>query len=363
MLERRETLSPSRSLVNLHAAKEASSANNRRYSTGSEQYAPSENFLQRALERARETLSSPPPPKPFSPKADQLYSTRQRRNIDVSKSILQSRAKGLPTSLKPDEEAQVKTILSKQGVVSKCLREQVAAKDVKRLKPGDWLNDEIMNFWGAMLMERSEEMKENSTAGATEAGDVNGAKINGSSDGNRSNGVKSKEEEKILNVHFFSTFFFSKVVSPGYEMSRLAKWTKRFDIFSKDIVLIPVNHANSHWTAAAINFRKKRIESYDSMNMNRSEVCKYLREYLNKESLDKKGKPFDFTGWVDYQALDAPQQYNGFDCGIFTCQFLEYLSRGKESPFNFTQKDMPYIRKRMIWEIGNAKFMPHDEDS
>lgn len=250
------------------------------------------------------TSPSPPPPKPFSPKADQLYSTRQRRNIDVSKSILQSRAKGLPTSLKPDEEAQVKAILSKQGVVSKCLREQVAAKDVKRLKPGDWLNDEIMNFWGAMLMERSEEMKENSTAGATEAGDVNGAKINGSSDGNRSNGVKSKEEEKILNVHFFSTFFFSKVVSPGYEMSRLAKWTKRvrlpylslivifptdqrmyclllyctqFDIFSKDIVLIPVNHANSHWTAAAINFRKKRIESYDSMNMNRSEVCKVRR--------------------------------------------------------------------------------------
>ncbi|EIM92773.1 cysteine proteinase [Stereum hirsutum FP-91666 SS1] len=284
------------------------------------------------------TSPSPAPPKPFSPKADQLYSTRQRRNLDVSKSILQSRAKGLPTSLKPAEEAQVKAILSKQDVVSKCLREQVAAKDVKRLKPGDWLNDEIMNFWGAMILERSEAMKENSTAGATE------------------------EEGKILNVHYFSTFFFTKLVHPGYEKSRLAKWTKRFDIFSKDIVLIPVNHANSHWTAAAINFRKKRIESYDSMNMNRSEVFKYLREYLNKESLDKKNKPFDFTGWEDYQALDAPQQFNGFDCGIFTCQFLEYLSRGKEIPFNFTQKDMPYIRKRMIWEIGNAKFMPHDED-
>lgn len=250
------------------------------------------------------TSPSPAPPKPFSPKADQLYSTRQRRNLDVSKSILQSRAKGLPTSLKPAEEAQVKAILSKQDVVSKCLREQVAAKDVKRLKPGDWLNDEIMNFWGAMILERSEAMKENSTAGATEVGDVNGMKINGSSDGNRSNGVKGKEEGKILNVHYFSTFFFTKLVHPGYEKSRLAKWTKRvrlpyysfivmfltnqrmdcsllyctqFDIFSKDIVLIPVNHANSHWTAAAINFRKKRIESYDSMNMNRSEVFKVRR--------------------------------------------------------------------------------------
>lgn len=40
------------------------------------------------------------------------------------------------------------------------------------------------------------------------------------------------------------------------------------------MVLIPVNHNNMHWTAAAINFRRKRIESYDSMNMNRQLVFK-----------------------------------------------------------------------------------------
>jgi sentrin-specific protease 1 len=38
-------------------------------------------------------------------------------------------------------------------------------------------------------------------------------------------------------------------------------------LFSKDIVLIPVNHNNIHWAAAAINFRLKRIEYYDSMHM------------------------------------------------------------------------------------------------
>ena len=50
----------------------------------------------------------------------------------------------------------------------------------------------------------------------------------------------------------------------------------------------------------------------------------------------------------------TPQQENGFDCGVFTCQFMETLSRGEEF-FNFTQKDMPYFRRRMIWEIGNTK--------
>lgn len=46
------------------------------------------------------------------------------------------------------------------------------------------------------------------------------------------------------------------------------------DIFSKDVILIPVNHNNAHWTAAAINFRRKRIESYDSMGMERGQVFK-----------------------------------------------------------------------------------------
>lgn len=91
------------------------------------------------------------------------------------------------------------------------------------------------------------------------------------------------------------------------------------DIFSKDIILFPVNHSNSHWTAAAINFKKKRIESYDSMGMARDKVCmvrfqpvcwtcirtnvifvQYLRTYLDAEHQNKKKAPFDFTGWVNW---------------------------------------------------------------
>ena len=52
-------------------------------------------------------------------------------------------------------------------------------------------------------------------------------------------------------------------------------------------------------------------------------------------------------------AQTTPQQENGYDCGVFTCQFLETISRGEES-FRFSQKNMPYLRRRMIWEIGNA---------
>ena len=73
-----------------------------------------------------------------------------------------------------------------------------------------------------------------------------------------------------------------------------------------------------HWTGAAINFRKKRIESYDSMNMERGRVFKVcpvavaiaihfqelpfqiLRGYLDAEHRNKKKTPFDFSEWNDY---------------------------------------------------------------
>lgn len=84
---------------------------------------------------------------------------------------------------------------------------------------------------------------------------------------------KENKPGKPLDVHYFSTFFWEKLQS-GYEKGRLAKWTKKVDIFAKDILLLAVNHRNNHWTSAAIDFRKKRIYSFDSMGYHRAEVYK-----------------------------------------------------------------------------------------
>jgi sentrin-specific protease 1 len=169
--------------------------------------------------------------------------------------------------------------------------------------------------------------------------------------GSQRNG-KTTKKARFLDVHYFSSFFWSKLTKEGYEKGRLAKWTKKIDIFNKDVILIPVNHQNSHWTAAAINFKEKRVESYDSMGIAKEKVFMYLRSYINAEHMNKKKKPFDFTDWENWAPESTPQQENGFDCGVFTCQFLETLSRGES--FSFSQKNMPYLRRRMIWEIGNA---------
>lgn len=57
----------------------------------------------------------------------------------------------------------------------------------------------------------------------------------------------------------------------------------------------------------------------------------------------------------------TPQQLNGFDCGVFACQILEAASRGRgggPGKWDFSQTDMPYLRKRMMLEIGRSVLLP-----
>ncbi|TFK76849.1 cysteine proteinase [Pluteus cervinus] len=275
--------------------------------------------IERAIHSAKATLAVKPPQ--FQPiQLDKLLDRHHKKDKAIDRRL--HGPKPLPTSLSREEEAWVSAFASNKESNSKFAKERVSFKDLVRLGPEQWLNDEIINFYGAMIMGRSE-------------------------------GAKENDRKKFLRVHYFSTFFWTKLIKEGYERGRLGKWSKKVDIFEKDIVLIPVNHGNAHWTGAAINFRFRRIESYDSMGFRHEEVYRALRDYLDAEHRNKRGRPFDFTGWEDYFLSSTPQQQNGYDCGVFTCQFLETLSRGVEE-FNFTQKDMPYLRRRMIWEIGHS---------
>ncbi|KAF9520526.1 hypothetical protein BS47DRAFT_1370365 [Hydnum rufescens UP504] len=214
----------------------------------------------------------------------------------------------------------------RSGLVSTCGREQVQGEDIQRLRPAQWLNDEVINFYGAMITERAAR--------------------------------QGREQGDPLDVHYFNTFFYEKLVNPGYEKARLNKWSKKVDIFSKDVILIPINLGNSHWTCACINVRRKRIEYYDSLGTRREVVYQRLREYLQRESLDKKKIDFEFEDWEDYFSEATPQQENAYDCGVFVCQFMEAISRGEDAEeFAFDQRNMPYIRRRMLWEISEKRLI------
>ena len=80
-----------------------------------------------------------------------------------------------------------------------------------------------------------------------------------------------------------------------------------------------------------------------------------LLEYLRQEHQTKKGYDLDLRHFAKEIVADCPQQDNGSDCGVFVCKVAEFISR--ETSLTFSQEDMAYYRKRMIWEIANNQLI------
>ena len=160
--------------------------------------------------------------------------------------------------------------------------------------------------------------------------------------------------------------------------SRVRRWTmaKKMahgDVFGMDLVLVPIHCNGNHWTLAVINFVDKRFEYHDSLRGSGRHVIKNLRDWLRKESADKRkcewegweeiaGHPNDGewrNGWSEKEwERGIPQQRNGFDCGVFMCKNADYHAR--DGLLNFTQADIDYFRRRIVLEIRNCQLVDDD---
>lgn len=222
--------------------------------------------------------------------------------------------------LTEDMEVEINRVLrgsNPHEVLSEGFGLSLTRKDLQTLSNLNWLNDEVINFYMNLLVERS-------------------------------------KDPSLPSVNTFNTFFFPKLRGSGY--SAVRRWTKKMDIFSGDILLVPV-HLGVHWCLSVVDFRKKAVLYFDSMGGNNDEACRILFEYLQQESKDKKGKEMDTSGWSLHSKKrnEIPQQMNGSDCGMFTCKYADYIT--KDKPITFTQKHMPYFRRKMVWEIVNHKLL------
>ncbi|KAJ8657795.1 hypothetical protein O0I10_006610 [Lichtheimia ornata] len=224
--------------------------------------------------------------------------------------------KGL-VALTDEEEALVRKLLrpGNSGVVAKHKKAVVEYKDIAKLLPETWLNDEVINFYLGLIADRADQ-----------------------------------EDSGLPSVYCFSTFFCSTLREKGYP--KVKRWTKRVDIFAKDLLFIPINYSY-HWTLGVVDMKQKTITVYDSLGGGHRPTLELLLDYLSQEHQDKKGSPFDDSGWTMRTPKEIPHQKNMSDCGVFTCTYAERLSRQQE--FEFTQDDMVLIRKRMVLGIVNKK--------
>ena len=53
--------------------------------------------------------------------------------------------------------------------------------------------------------------------------------------------------------------------------------------------------------------------------------------------------------WTLSHADNIPLQRNNYDCGLFVLKYAQYLAHNE--PFDFSQDDMDYFRRRMVIEI------------
>jgi Ulp1 family protease len=91
------------------------------------------------------------------------------------------------------------------------------------------------------------------------------------------------------DCHAFNTFFYPKIKKEGHDSVK--RWTKKVDLFSKRLVIIPV-HLTMHWCMCIVDIEKLRIEYYDSLSGRESFYSPVLAYLKNEWAAKRKGQPF-----------------------------------------------------------------------
>ncbi|XP_060083476.1 sentrin-specific protease 1-like isoform X2 [Ylistrum balloti] len=177
-----------------------------------------EEHLEREIQIRMKVLSTEPAfaEEPVIEDIEEEEEEEEREEKEVFPELTDDMERIISNALRPRPEHEV---------LVEAFRLQITRKDMATLSGLNWLNDEIINFYMNLLMERG------------------------------------KDEGKA-KVYACNTFFYPKVVSGGH--SAVRRWTKRIDIFSQDYILIPV-HLGMHWCLAVVDFKKKLVQYFDSM--------------------------------------------------------------------------------------------------
>ena len=211
-------------------------------------------------------------------------------------------------------QVEIKDPGSPKDILVEGFQQKVTRADINKLDGLNWLGDVVINFYMNLLAERAKE-----------------------------NGMPQ--------IYAFSSFFLTKLLMTGRK--GVKRGTKNIDIFSMDLILVPV-HLTMHWCMAIIDMRANQIRCYDSLGGTNCTCLNALENYLSEEYVDRFKKPL--TTKFNLIHMDSiPKQSNNSDCGVFVCKYAECISWG--ASINFTQDDIPSIRKNIVYEILHKKLL------
>lgn len=106
---------------------------------------------------------------------------------------------------------------------------EIFRDDIKRFQKGYWLNDNVMNFFFNLILEREKNSNRN-----------------------------------IPSVHAFDTYFLKMFRGRGF--AGVKGRTKKVDVFKKDFLLIPINlETERHWSLVVVDFKIQTVYYLDSL--------------------------------------------------------------------------------------------------
>lgn len=246
------------------------------------------------------------------------------------------RASSLLRPMTEEENIIVRNAIHGIGPESEILAstetDSVQRGSLYRLQPGRWVNDEVISYFLKNCLSKRDEML------CTK--DLN------------------RKRSHFFNSFFVQSLFDEKNANPSkqgvYNYKNVKRWSKKVpgkDIFNLRYVFCPINLNNSHWTCAVIFMEEKKIQYYDSMGGTEWNTLEGLLRYLKDDHQAKKGCPLpDADQWELVGCTeDTPQQRNGYDCGVFTCMFCDFIS--KDCALAFTQDHVNQCRERIALSI------------
>ncbi|KAJ8374365.1 hypothetical protein SKAU_G00049450 [Synaphobranchus kaupii] len=181
-------------------------------------------------------------------------------------------------------------------------------EDLSTLDDQNWVNDQVINMYGELIVEAANH-----------------------------------------KVHFFNSFFHRQLVAKGYE--GVKRWTKKVDLFTKSLLLIPI-HLEIHWSLITVDIANQNIHFYDSQGIMFKYAVENILKYILSEAQEKQQTVYQ-KGWKMIANKSIPQQKNDSDCGVFVLEYCKCLAL--KQPLQFTQEDMPKVRKRIYKELCECK--------
>ncbi|KIM76885.1 hypothetical protein PILCRDRAFT_634021 [Piloderma croceum F 1598] len=218
--------------------------------------------------------------------------------------------------------SQSETICFKIPKTLRLAAVQMPQHDFCRLRPSQWLNDEVVNAYVALL------------------------------DANTPD-----------NILFVSSFFMSQLHSGGYrKVTRFLKGVsgqpqQGLLTGKASMVIFPISEPvdrraddpGLHWTLGVLHCWQREAVYYDSFPVSSGFDIfrKHAREYIMGRGGTENVRQEELDAWT-YHHAPTPLQNNGCDCGAFLCANMLSVSFGLP---HFAQKDIPNIRKHIALQL------------